>query len=152
MAIAKLRSRDLNPIASEGGVWFNLEVVKQPQVMHTAHVVNESIPVNGEQYERVKPAPLSQEVLDRMPTESFDLGNLFTVLTVEQVKLIVDSNYDPEVVDRVFASPVKNEDSGVGPVAVDANVAVAAAMNGQAPKEVAHVGMSVSEFKAKYGR
>lgn len=111
-ACRKLMDRGINPIAADGGVWFNLEVSKNPSNF-TAEPVTEQTTINGERYDRVKPAPLTAEVRTRMQTEGSDLSHLYAALTIEQVGLIVDSGYDPKVTDDVFGTKSKGNNEKV---------------------------------------
>lgn len=64
------------------------------------------------------PAPLSDELLDRLVDQCTDLTKTETVLSIEQIQMLVDSDGSPEETDRIFALGTGNIVLAGGP-AVD---------------------------------
>lgn len=104
--IADLVSKQgVDPIGVDGGVWFDLiRTGKGNQTAHRVAVVEQVEVVNGRSMRVYKPAPLTQDVISRLSSEAYDLKNAVRVLSYDEIKSIVTSGGDPEVVDALFGS------------------------------------------------
>lgn len=95
----------VDPIGVEGGLWFNLvRTGKGLQTTHRVAVVEQMETINGRAMRTYKPAPLTQEVLQRVGTEAYDLKNAVKSLSFDDIQLIVKSGGDPEIVDAIFGN------------------------------------------------
>lgn len=122
---AYFAKKQRDPLETSGGFWLNFSKNGQGQ-FNTEYKVaihkQEKI-VDGETVEVEVKAPLSEEILSRMESECFDLSDLYPRITVEQVKRMVDSHYDPTVVSEVYEDvraakdAVKEEDGTHDPFA-----------------------------------
>lgn len=93
----------VDPIGVEGGVWFDLiRTGKGLQTTHRVTVVEQTEMVNGRPMRVYKPAPLTQEMLNRLGDEAYDLKNAVRTLDFNQISIIVGSNGDPDIVDSAF--------------------------------------------------
>jgi len=91
------------------GTWINFHKQgKGATGVFTATALREDKEVEGTVAQVLRKTPISQEVLNRMQEEAFDLDRIATPLTFEQVKTIVDSiqdyEVDQDVVNHVFKS------------------------------------------------
>lgn len=98
----------VEPIGVDGGVWFNLiRTGKGLETTHRVEVVKETVmaEVNGKKVPMavIKSAPLTQDVIARLGAEAHDLKNSFRSLVFAEIKSLVDSGGDPEIVDSVFS-------------------------------------------------
>lgn len=95
----------IDPIAPNEGVWFNFKRRGEVfyEIEYKVEVQMEMVDTPVGKAEVLKNAKLTDEDLSRMETEAFDLGEMYTKVTSEQVQRLVDSDGDPEVVDAVFA-------------------------------------------------
>ena len=112
--IDMLRAEGVDPINPEGGVFF---VFRRKGIgldtQHEVDVYTESVTVNGERLHRTKQAPLTEAVVNRIesdPSEIFDLPNMYKRLTEEELAMLVYG--DAKVVDRLFARPERNGETG----------------------------------------
>lgn len=104
-----ITKKQIDPIAADAGVWFNMKRTGTGnQTSHSVTVEEESVmaEVNGKKMPLpvVKQAPLTQEVIARLGNEAHDLKNSFRTLSYDDIKRLVTSGGDPEVVDSVFSS------------------------------------------------
>lgn len=105
LVIEKLVKEGVDPIAVDGGVYFNLVRTGQGrQTTHSVSVVEMEEVINGRKMRTYKPAPLTEEVLGRLATEAFDLKNTVASLSYDEILAIVSSGGDPDVVDSVFSN------------------------------------------------
>lgn len=107
--ISEVIKDGVDPIAVDGGVWFNLKrsgtgnqtthsvSVVQETVMAEINGVKKPVPVN-------KAAPLTADVIQRLTAEAHDLKNSFRTLGFEDINRLVTSGGSPEVVDAVFSA------------------------------------------------
>lgn len=97
-----------DPIDVNGGVWFNFKRTGRGlQTQHFVYVDTETITLpDGRKVQGDKPAPLTQEDLTKMQKDAYELNAMFTDLTFNQIKRLVDGNGDQTVVDAVYAAPV----------------------------------------------
>lgn len=101
--------KGIDPIAVDGGVWFNLKRTGMGnQTAHSVSVEEETVmaEVNGKKtpLPMIKQAPLTQEIINRLGAEAHDLKNSFRTLSFDDIKRLVTSGGDPEVVDAVFSA------------------------------------------------
>jgi len=105
--IDKLRAEGIDPVNPEGGVFFVFRRTGMGlDTLHEVDVYTETVTVNGEKYNRIKPAPLTEAVVNRItsdPSEVFDLPTMYKRLTAEELGMLV--NGDASVVDRLFSRP-----------------------------------------------
>lgn len=131
--IGELLKRKIDPIAVDGGVYFDLQRTgTKGQTTHAVEIVTEEVDVDGEKLQKVKKAPLTQETIEKFKIEAHDLGGMFRQLTYNEIKRLVDSGGDTKVVDEVFASPVTAE---VPEVDEDEPAETVAVVSTPAPKE-----------------
>lgn len=117
--ISELVTKGIDPIAVDGGVWFNLKRSGTGnQTSHTVSVEEEMVmaEVNGKKQPLpvTKRAPLTQEVIDRLGNEAHDLKNSFRSIAYDDIKRLVSSNGDPDVVDAVFTAGEFSKDGETG--------------------------------------
>lgn len=96
----------INPILATEGVYF--EFSKHglgSQTIFPVNVFKETVVVNGQEYETVKKAPLTDEVLARMTTEAFELANFYKEIPFNQIAMLASAEDDPTIADSVFGSP-----------------------------------------------
>jgi hypothetical protein len=107
LEVKELRERhQINPVNVKGGVWFDFQRLGLGRdTTYPVKVVKEEVVIQGRKLESIKEAPLTDEVLKRMEKEASELSTAYKDLTYEQVKMLVNSNGDPEVVDSVFGTP-----------------------------------------------
>jgi hypothetical protein len=101
--------KSIDPIGVDGGVWFNLiRSGKGNQTSHRVTLVEEGTEavVGGKKITvaMVKSAPLTPEVIARLGAEAYDLKASFRALTYDEIKRIVSSGGDPDIVDSVFSA------------------------------------------------
>lgn len=114
--IDRLIKKGIDPITATKGVKFNFERTgTSNKTVHKCTAVTENVKVNGEELERTLIVPLTEEVIKRMATEAWDLKGMFKSLKADEVKQLVDSGGDADVVDRIFAyeAPPHDEDDTV---------------------------------------
>lgn len=105
VVIEKLVKEGMNPVGVENGVWFNfVRTGSGRQTTHNVLVVETVENVNGRPMRSYKPAPLTDEVIARLPNEAFDLKNTVATLSYDEILAIVSSGGDPDVVDSVFSN------------------------------------------------
>jgi hypothetical protein len=68
--------------------------------LHQASIMQES---RGGGVMATKLHELTADVIDRLPSEAFDIRNVYHRLTSEQIQILVQSNGDPEVAKDVFS-------------------------------------------------
>jgi hypothetical protein len=95
---------DIKKNRDDKGNWaYNIDV----------HTVYAKDPTTGRPTASYVPSPIDEVVLERMEKEAFDLGKMFTELSMEDQVAV--SSLDPNIVDRVFArgaaAPVKEIDT-----------------------------------------
>ena len=124
--IAELQKRKvpIDPISADQGVWFRVtRTGKYLNTEYDAFIVTEEVAVNGQTYERIKAAPLSEADYAMAQEKCRDLTEVgIRRLTLEQVQLLVGSGGDPDVVDAVFKTGEKI-DTKTAPAATNAYVA-----------------------------
>jgi hypothetical protein len=100
----------LDPIASEQGVWLDFQRTGMGRDNTVYNVVPamEDIEVNGRRLKSIKEAPLSDELLERMKKEAWDLGTFNKDLTFNEIQMLVSSDGDPSIADSVFGAPVSS--------------------------------------------
>ena len=108
MTISEVAKKNIDPIAVNQGVFFNF--TRTGEGLNTTHrvsVVTEAYtpPGSTESFDRIKKAPLTPDILKRIGNEGYDLGEMFRVLTSDEVARLVKSAGDSSVVDAIFASP-----------------------------------------------
>lgn len=101
--------KNIDPIGVEGGVEFDfIRSGSGNQTTHRVAVVMQQmeVDVGGQKMkvEAIKPAPLTEDVISRLATEAFDLSDSATVLTYDQIQMLVSSEGDPEIADQVFGT------------------------------------------------
>jgi hypothetical protein len=97
--------QNIDPIGVNGGVQFDLiRTGKGNQTQHRVAVVEIMETVNGRQMRAYKSAPLTDDVLARLSGEAYDLKNAVRTLTYDEIKRLVLSDGDPEIVDAVFSA------------------------------------------------
>jgi hypothetical protein len=105
------QKQGVDPIGVDGGVYFDFERTGSGnQTSHRVTVVQEAQKIdigNGKTATAmvVKPAPLTADMIARLAAEAYDLKDSFRRLTFDEIKRLVTSNGDPDIVDSVFASP-----------------------------------------------
>lgn len=105
VTIQNLIKKGLDPIAANKGVWLDfVRTGTSNATVHKCNPVMETVDMQGQQFEKVKVAPLTEDVLKRMATEAWDLKGMFRTLKVEEVARLVAGGGDPEVVDSVFST------------------------------------------------
>jgi hypothetical protein len=118
LAIAEVVKKGIDPIRVDQGVFFDFNRSgKGNQTLHRVSVVTEDFQQNGETFSRIKRAPLTEEVLKRMETEAYDLGDMFRTVTTDDVARLVASGGEAAVVDSIFSAPESATDKatpGVG--------------------------------------
>lgn len=99
-----LKKRNLDPLDLGGGVWFDFIRTGRSigELQDKVEVVKEVVEVNGRKLEDIKPAPLTDEQIATALEILPDLNTTVTVLTFDQIKTLVESGSEPEVVDTVF--------------------------------------------------
>lgn len=97
----------VDPIAADGGLWidFQRSGMGRNDTVYDVALVEESVEMNGETFNRVKKAPLSAEVIARMEKEAFELATFYKDLTYDEVQMMVSSDFDPSIVDSIFGAP-----------------------------------------------
>lgn len=101
-----ITKKNLDPIAIEGGVFFDLERTGMGnETNHVVRVVTELVEKDGDTFEKIKRAPLTDELLKRMQAEAYDLSNMYRTLTADEITRLTTSGGDPSVVDSVFTTP-----------------------------------------------
>lgn len=97
--------KGVDPIAVDGGVWFDfIRSGKGRDTTHRVAIVEQNEVINGRVMSTYKPAPLTQDVLNRLGAEAWDLKNAVRVLNYDEINRIVSSGGDEEVVDGVFGN------------------------------------------------
>lgn len=151
--IESLRKQGIDPINPEGGVFF---VFRRSgtglDTVHQVDVYTETKIVEGETYNKIKTAPLTEEILSRIEgehSEIFDLPTLYKKFTEEEVKLIVSG--DPTVMDRLFSMPERTKTAPHRPPAPKPTVAqpIAPAVPTAAPAEETVAPARVEETKTE---
>jgi hypothetical protein len=97
-------SKKRDPVGVSSGLWINISREGKGRFSTSYKVSPQMIQkeVDGDIIDIPQISVLSEEILVRLEEECFDLHNLFTVLTCAQVNKMVESDYDPKVVDEVF--------------------------------------------------
>lgn len=129
VVIEDLLKKGIEPIDVNGGVWFNFKRTGRGlQTQHFVYVDTEAITLpDGRKVQGDKPAPLTPDDLAKMQKDAYELNTMFTDLTFEKIKRLVDGNGDQSVVDAVFAAPVTTP--------AGATVAVATGSDNDEPDE-----------------
>lgn len=110
--IDELVKDGIDPTAPEQGVWFNIKRTGRGiEVTDKVEVVKVKEKIDGRLVESIKMAPLTQEQLDKADEICPDLTEVVRVLTVQQIKMLVDGTGDPEEVDAIFNASEKRERS-----------------------------------------
>jgi hypothetical protein len=139
--IKELRAQGLEPIADlTKGVYFNFRRSgKGRDTLHTVDVTKEVKEIDGERYERMKFAPVSEDQAKKALETLPDLTMITRVLTAQQIKLLVESSGDPEEVDVIIGmannkerSPARTDAASVLP---QANLPVQAPPSAPAPQQ-----------------
>lgn len=100
----------IDPIAADGGVWFNIKRsgTKFNEIAYKVEIQMVMVDTPMGKAEVLKDAKLTSADFENMEIYAFDLSNMYPVLTAEQVKMLVDTMGDPEVVDQIFSQPEKS--------------------------------------------
>lgn len=133
----------VDPCGVDAGVMFDFNRIKgsNGKYTHQVETVMETVNVPGMGFmSKMKMVPMTQTDQDKLAKEAWDLSDLYPILSETQIKRLVDSEGDPEVVKAIFqaARPVKKEQSPAPvaqpraaappPASVPAPVATAPAM------------------------
>ncbi len=106
VGILAARKIPIDAFSITQGVFFNFHRLHSGNdFLDTVKTVTESRIIEGNSYETPKLAPLSEEVLRRARKEMKQLDNLSRTLTFSEIKRIVVSGGNPQVVDEVFGIP-----------------------------------------------
>ena len=101
------RGKGIDPLNLKQGVWIDIIRVGNgfpPNPLDTVELVREDM---GNGMERIKAAPISNEIA-RQAIEKFkDLSAVIPVIGAEQIKELTMSNDDPEIVDHIFNRAAK---------------------------------------------
>jgi hypothetical protein len=96
----------VNPVSMSEGVWVDFRKTGEGlQTQYTCDVVYDVETQNGRKVKMLRPASLTQEDIEKMKTESFDLALSFRTLSYDEMERLVASSADPEIVDAVFGTP-----------------------------------------------
>jgi len=118
------------------GIWLNFH--REGAMLEAEDSVDPvwqmiEIPGTKERARVIKRAPLS-EAQCKSALECPDLNEITTRISAEQVKMLVDSNHEPDEIDRIFAlSSPRSEESPVQRAASQATLDVAMAYEKAAP-------------------
>jgi hypothetical protein len=121
--IDELREKKkIDPIAIDQGVWFNFTRMGKFPVTDGVEWVMEGFERDGETFERIKKAPLTEEqcknALEILP----DLAReTVKFISVQQVVQIVASSGDPEEIDRIWQQGTRTEQRERTPVSARAS-------------------------------
>lgn len=129
-----IENEGVNPIKPDEGVWVNFKRTGQMRdTQYSCEAVYDVITEGKKRMKTLRPAPLTEEHLERMKTESFDLAVSFRSVPdgYDGIKRMVDSEGDPEVVDSVFGAKV-TESSYDSKSFVDEDTAGGDAMDAEA--------------------
>lgn len=109
LALPKVKGRKpIDPISPDGGVVFNFFYKKgnQKTRMQTVSIKkNVKTTAEGEEVEVTAMFPLSDAIINRYKTEYSDLGKIARTFTPAQIKAIVDSGFDPSLVESIYSTP-----------------------------------------------
>lgn len=98
----------IDPLSPNQGVWFNFKRMGAGlDTTYKVQVQMKMIDTPQGKAEVLKEAELSESDLARMEAEAFDLSNMYSKITPEQVQHLVDTDGDPSVVDQIFALPTR---------------------------------------------
>ena len=104
--IQELLKMGVDPIAANKGVFLNFKRTGMGlNTVHRCTVEKETFMVDGQPAERIKLAPLTEETLNKMQQEGWDLSNMFRDLPDSEIQRLINGNGDTDVVDSVFANP-----------------------------------------------
>lgn len=99
--IKKLNEDGLDPVGMSG-VELNFSTSgKGREKVFTVEAAVEKISAVEQ---RIKVSPLTEELIKRMETEAFDMKDMFKVLTAAELKRVVDSDFNGEVVDALTSN------------------------------------------------
>lgn len=111
LEIKRLRDsgEESDPVGIENGVWFDFfRVGMDKDSDYKVNAVYENVEIQGRKMRSLKPAPLSNETIERFKNEGFDLGEGYRDLSRDEIQILVESNGDPETVDSIFGLPQVN--------------------------------------------
>lgn len=101
-----LEEEKVNPISVSEGVWVDFRKSGEGlQTQYTCDVVYDVISENGRKLKVLRPAALTEQDLEKMKTDAFDLTLSYKDLTFDEIDRLVKSSADPEIVDSVFGTP-----------------------------------------------
>lgn len=106
-SLKDLQSKGIDALSPEQGVYFNFTYDGKDG--HKVDVVTVS---NSNGTFSLKTGPLTPAIIERLGNETFDLTDLFAVITVAQVQALVDNEKDaglPRLVDSIFESSTREE-------------------------------------------
>jgi len=109
----------------QNGTWINFKKTGSGSTGNfTASAVREDKEIEGTIAQVLRKTPITQDVINRMAEEAFDLSKVSTQLTHDQVKTLVsaisDYEVDQTVVDQVFMAQKPNGQSQQSSVPVSA--------------------------------
>lgn len=95
-----------DPLDPDTGVLFDFQRsgAGRFDTKYAVTVAMENVKVGGEDLERIRRFPLTQDIINRMGKEAFELATSFTDLNHDQIALLVSSNGDASIVDSVFGA------------------------------------------------
>jgi hypothetical protein len=98
----------VDPIWAEQGVWLDFQRfgAGRNDTVYDVKPAYEVVEVNGRKLKSVKNAPLSQDTINRMTTEAWDLATFYRDLSFDEIQMLVSSNGDPQIMDSLFGMPV----------------------------------------------
>lgn len=101
--------KKIDATALDQGVWFSFtRASNSPPVTDDIEVVTETIEKDGEEFQKIKLAPISAELAQRALAECKDLGSLFLRISREQVEMLAAcSGEDPVEIDGILNMPSK---------------------------------------------
>lgn len=100
--------KPVDPIAADEGVIFNFYYKKgnQKTRVQTVEIYQEEIDIgNGNTAQVIKKLPLTEQILNRLEAESWDLVGMNKVLAAKDIQALVDSGFDSSLVDALFTAP-----------------------------------------------
>jgi hypothetical protein len=104
-----VEKKGIDPMSPDQGVQFEfIRTGKGVNTTHTIKVVEQemTVDVGGKSMKVSTPkvVPLTEEVIGRLATEAYDLSQSAAALTFDQIKSLVESGGDSDIVDAVFGS------------------------------------------------
>lgn len=105
--IKKMRASGecMDPVGVGQGPFWTFAKIKGASFQDTMHTVvpfTETEIINGKRMQSVKYQELTEDVIERMQTEAFDLGELYIRLNLEDCQRLVESGGDPDISNAIF--------------------------------------------------